>query len=384
MRSFQAALMVCLATIVGNVMGEEMPRVFVSAFNAGEKAAIHSFRLNSETGELEAERRTLGVHQPFFLALSPDRRFLYSTTADKFGGKEEEAVVAFEIESSSGELKELNRQSTRGAGTCYLDVSGDGSSLLLANYSTGSVAALPITSEGRLGESTSFIQHTGTSVNPDRQKAPFAHCIITSPDDRFAFAADLGIDKILCYRLNSKRAGLSPNKQPFVRTLPGAGPRHLVFHPDGQHLYAINELSNSVTHFAFDKQAGFLVELSTVNTLPDGYDELTHCADLKITPDGRFLYATNRGHDSLAIFEIMKSGELKSIDIVSSHGGGPQNLAITGDGRWLLCANMPGNNLAVFRINAQTGQLTLQGEPVEMPMPSCIMLLEESDARSSD
>jgi 6-phosphogluconolactonase len=354
----------------------EEPLVFISAFASGEKAAIHAFQLNTDTGALKEIHRTTGVENPFFIALSPDRRFLYSIHAKKFGGKEEEEVAAYEIEGRTGHLKPLNRQSSRGSASCYLDVDATGKTVLVANYTTGSVASLPAQTDGSLGEAASVFKHAGASVDPARQKGPNAHSIVVSPDNRFALAADLGIDQILSYRLDAAAAKLSPNPtQPFVKAPAGAGPRHLTFHPDGRRVYAINELKNSVTSFDYETESGSLTERQTISTLPEGFTGKSYCADVKITPDGRFLYGTNRGHDSIAAYRIGDDGQLTRIGIEPSLGKGPQNLAITPDGKWLLCANMPGNNVVVFRIDPQTGGLKSAGEPVSMPMPSCIRLL---------
>ncbi|MBT4865017.1 MAG: lactonase family protein, partial [Planctomycetaceae bacterium] len=187
---------------------------------------------------------------------------------------------------------------------------------------------------------------------------------------------DLGLDQILCYQFDAKTAKLSPNRQPFARTIPGAGPRHLTFHPNGKHLYVINELANSVTLFDYDGDTGMLIERQTISTLPDDFEGTSHCADLKITPNGRFLYGTNRGHDSIAAYRIAEDGRLSLIAIVPSLGKGPQNLLIAGNGSLLLCANMPGNNVAVFRIDAKTGDLKSVGEPVSIPSPSCIRIID--------
>ena len=359
------------------VAHSEESLVFISAFAAGEKGAIHAFHLDVEGGRLRAAKRTADVEHPFFLALSPNRKFLYSIHAPgSFGGKKHEQIAAFQIVGKSGELKLLNRQSARGTAACYLDVDATGKAVVVANYSTGSVASLPVAGDGSLGEAASFVQHEGSSVNPQRQKEPHAHCFVISPNNRFAYAADLGLDQILCYQLDAKRAKLSPNEKPFARTPPGAGPRHLTFHPNGRRLYVINELTNSVTSFDYDGETGQLTRRQTISTLPDDFKGTSYCADLKITADGRFLYGTNRGHDSIAAYAIADDGRLKLLAIEPSLGKGPQNLAIAGQGTLLLCANMPGNNVALFRIDGKTGRLKSAGEPVAMPSPSCIMLIE--------
>jgi 6-phosphogluconolactonase len=247
--------------------------------------------------------------------------------------------------------------------------------LLVANYSSGSVAALPVRADGSLGAPASFIPHKGSSVNPQRQKEPHAHCIVVSPDNRYAFAADLGTDRILCYKLDPAAAKLTPNKPAFARAPAGAGPRHLTFHPRGKHVYVINELLNSVTAFDYDADAGTLSAKQTISTVPGDFKGTSYCADVKVTPDGRYLYGTNRGHDSIAAYKVGEDGRLSLIAIESSLGKGPQNLAITPDGRWLLCANMAGDNLAVFRIDPKTGRLHSAGEPLKQPSPSSIMLM---------
>jgi 6-phosphogluconolactonase len=256
-----------------------------------------------------------------------------------------------------------------------LDVDATGKTVVVANYSTGSVASFPVRDDGSLGEAASFVQHKGSSVVTARQEGPHAHCIVVSPDNRFVYAADLGLDQVLGYRIDAAAGKLSPNRQPYVRTPPGAGPRHLTFHPNGRRMYVINELANSVTLFDYDSDSGMLVEQQTISTLPEDFEGKSHCADLKITPNGRFLYGTNRGHDSIAAYKIGDDGRLTLLAIEPSLGKGPQNLAITPGGEFLLCANMPGNNVAVFRIDAKTGTLMRVGEPISTPSPSCIKLM---------
>jgi len=352
------------------------PLIFVSAFAAGDEGAIHAFRFDSKAGTLTPQHQTTDVEHPFFLVISPDGRFLYSIDTDKFGGTEDEFVAAYSIKGRSGKLARLNRQSAKGSASCYLDIDATGKTVVLANYSTGSVAALPVRKDGTLGKATSFVQHEGSSINPKRQKAPYAHSIEVSPDNRFALAADLGIDKVMIYQLDAAKAKLTAgNAQAFVTVDPGSGPRHLTFHPDGKSVYLINELNNTVTYFKYASESGELASQQTISTLPADFDGVSHCADLKITPNGKFLYGTNRGHDSVAIYEIGDDGRLTLVKIEPSLGKGPQNLFITPDGKWLLCANMPGNNLIVFKIDSKTGLITAHGDPISIKMPSCIRWL---------
>lgn len=350
------------------------PVVFVSAFASGEKAGIHAFGFDSETGTLKPLKRATGMQSPFFIALSPDRRFLYSI--DEFGGKDN-FVAAFAIEGRGGDLKPLNRQNTRGTASCFVEVDPTGKTVLVANYSSGNVTSFPVQSDGSLGEAVSFFQHSGSSADPQRQKGPNAHCFVISPDGRHALAADLGIDKIMIYTLDATTAKLAPNTvQPFAKLTPGSGPRHLTFHPNGKLVYLINELANTITVFDWNAAEGTLNEKQTIATLPKDFAGKSYTADLKITPDGRHLYGTNRGHDSLASYRIADDGTLTLLTIQPSGGKGPQNLLITPDGHWLLCANMPGNNVVVFQIDALSGAITPKGEPVEVPMASCIRWME--------
>ena len=373
---FSSVVFIFLAIVQMHVAFAAEHLVFASAFAKGTDAGIHAYQLDTKSGSLKQIQRTTEVEHPFFFALSPDQKFLYSIHAPgQFGGKTNEQVAAFEIQGKSGGLKLLNRQSALGTAACYLDVDKTGKTVVVANYSTGSVASFPVRADGSLGEAATFVQHVGSSVNKSRQEGPHAHCFVISPDNRFAFAADLGLDQVLAYKLDPGTAKISPNSQPFARTPPGAGPRHLTFHPNGRHVYVINELDNSMTVYNYQTDSGYLIEQQTISTLPKDFSGTSYCADVKATPNGRFLYGTNRGHDSLAVYRIGSDGRLTTVEITPSLGKGPQNLAITPDGELLLCANMPGNNLVVFRIDGDSGKLTAVGSPVSIPSPSCIMIL---------
>jgi 6-phosphogluconolactonase len=350
------------------------PVVFVSAFAPGEKAGIHAFGFDTEKGTLKPLKRATGMQSPFFIALSPDRRFLYSI--DEFGGKDN-YVAAFAIEGRGGDLKPLNRQNTRGTASCFVEVDPTGKSVLVANYSSGNVSSFPVKTDGSLGEAVSFFQHSGSGGDPERQKGPNAHCFVISADGKHALAADLGIDKVMIYTLDAATTKLAPNTaQPFAKLTPGSGPRHLTFHPNGKLVYLINELANTITVFDWNAADGTLKEKQTIATLPKDFTGKSYTADLKITPDGKFLYGTNRGHDSIGSYRIADDGKLSLIGIQPSGGKGPQNLLVTPDGRWLLCANMPGNNVVVFQINSASGAITAHGDPVDVPMASCIRWME--------
>ncbi|MFM7057604.1 MAG: lactonase family protein [Planctomycetota bacterium] len=354
--------------------GDE-PNVLVSSFAAVPDGGILSFRLDTTTGTLTPGPRSPVIPNPFFFDVTPDRRRLYSIHAETFGGTAPESTAAFELNAPTDLLTAINRETTRGTASCYVEVDRTGRCVLVANYSSGDVISYRIQADGRLSAPVSFHRHSGRSVNVARQNEPHAHCIVISPNNRFAYAADLGTDQIVCYQLDAATAQLSAAAQPFVRLPPGSGPRHLTFHPREPWMYVINELLNTVTAFEWNADTGMLIERGTESTLPADFTGESWCADLKITPDGRSLYGTNRGHDSLAMFRIGEDGRLTRIGIISSGGTGPQNLAITADGGLLLCANMSGNTVAVFRIQAETGILEMAGPPVTVKMPSCIRIL---------
>jgi 6-phosphogluconolactonase len=349
-------------------------------FAPAESGGIRGFHLDPQTGVLTAAAETRGVPHPFFLALAPSGKTLYSIWADSFAGPENGEVAAWRIADSTGRLTLLGRQSTGGTASCYVETDPSGRTLLVANYSSGDVASLPIDAAGAVLPIVSFFRHEGSSVNPDRQREPHAHAFVhvpAGPDaaSRMAYVADLGTDEIRGYRLDAATARLEPAEQRTTKSAPGSGPRHLRFSKDSCVLYAINELGNTISVYGCGPGTGRLTELQTIPTLPEGTTQRTFAADLRLTPDGRFLYGTNRGHDSIAAYAVATDGRLSLVEIVPSLGKGPQNLAITPDGGLLMCANMPGNNVAVFRIDRRTGSLTSVGPPTEVTSPACIAIL---------
>jgi 6-phosphogluconolactonase len=353
--------------------------VFVTMFAADQAGGIQAFHLDPAKGTLAPAAVTRDCPNGFFLTLSPDRRTVYSLTAKKFGDADTEEVIAWRIADRAGTLESLGRRPAKGPVSCYTAADPSGRSLLLAHYNGATVAALPLNADGRLAGDPVAVRHEGKGADPGRQEAPHPHSIVPAPavqgGPQFVYAADLGADAIFCHRLDAAAGRLVANDPPLVKTKPGAGPRHLAFHPDGRRLYAINELDNTVAVYDFDSATGRLVERQVISTLPPDFKGKTYTADLKITPDGKFLYGTNRGHDSIAAYRIGSDGQLALIEIIPSRGRGPQNLAITPDGGLLLCANMPGDNLAAFRIDRETGKLAPVGEPVTVKMPSCIAIV---------
>jgi len=281
------------------------------------------------------------------------------------------AVSAFRIDAQSGALTALNWQLSRGRGPCHVWVDRTNRYLLVANYGSGSVAALPIQADGSLGEATGFVQHEGSSVNPDRQEGPHAHCVITDESDRHIFVADLGLDKILVYRLDRESGKLVAHGQADITA--GEGPRHLDFHPSGRYLFLVNELGSSVVALAYDSENGALEIADRISTLPDGFEARNHCAAIHAHPSGRFVYASNRGHDSIAILEVdADNGKLTMIGQESTQGRTPRDFTLDPGGNYLLAANQDTGNIVTYRLDGKTGQLEPTGQIVEVPTPVCL------------
>jgi 6-phosphogluconolactonase len=350
--------------------------VYLGTYTRGDSQGIYLARLNLTTGELKLAGLAAETKNPSFLAIHPNRRFLYSVgEISDFQGQRTGAVNAFRIDRQTGKLELLNQQSSGGAGPCHLVVDPPGRNVLVANYGGGSVAALPIRDDGGLGESTAFVQHEGSSVNPRRQGGPHAHSINLDAANRFAFVADLGLDKILVYRFDAARGTLTPNDTPWAAVAPGSGPRHFAFHPGGKVAYVINELLSTVTAFAYDADRGVLEEVQTISTLPDGFDGDNTTAEVQVHPSGRFLFGSNRGHDSIAVFAIdPDSGRLSAVEHESTQGHTPRNFGVDPTGRYLLAANQNSDSVVVFRIDANSGALTPTGQKIEVPSPVCIKM----------
>ena len=350
--------------------------VFITSCAEGDDGAITTFDMERTTGELTPLSRYSDIENPFFLALSPDRRCLYATYVSGDFESDSGGIVAFEI-VGKGELRKINEQSANGTTTCYVDIDPSGKAVVIANYSSGSIGSYPVESGGRLGPMASFVQHEGAAmVDPERQEGPHAHCAKINPNGLHVYSCDLGLDQIRGYALDASNARLTPLDQPFVRTLGGGGPRHFTFHPKGGYAYANNELHGSIHVYRYDAETGVLIERQLISTLPEDYGGEASTADIKITPDGRYLYCTNRIHNSIAIYRIADDGCLTKVDILSSLGDTPQNLAITPDGGLLLCANMDdaSGNVAAFEIDGSTGKLRVICDPMSIPAPSCIAI----------
>jgi len=348
--------------------------VYVGTYTTNNSKGIYLYRLHWSSGELELITSTSGVTNPSFLAIAPGRRHLYAVNeVEEFAGQQSGAVSAFAIDQRTGELRLLNQQASRGGAPCYLVVDRTGKFVLVANYSGGNVAVLPIRVDGGLGAASDVKQDIGSSVNPARQTGPHAHCIVLDPQNRFAYVCDLGTDKIMVYGFDRRRGKLNQGAIPWVKANPGAGPRHLTFHPGGRYAYVINELNETVTVFLQDQSQGYLREIQTVATLSGEVTSADTGADIHASPDGRFLYCSNRGHDSITAFMIHpQRGTLTLIDHVSTGGKTPRNFAIDPTGTFLLVGNQNSNNILTFRLDPKTGLPRATGGVVELPSPVCI------------
>ena len=356
-------------------------RVYVGTYTRGTSEGIYLCRMDLSTGKLEAPALAAEAVNPSFLALHPNRRFLYAVgEMGSFAGKKAGAVSAFALDPATGKLGLLNQQASGGAGPCHLAVDRTGRYVLAANYTGGSVVCLPIQQDGRLGEATSFVQHEGSSVNPRRQRGPHAHCVNLDAANRFAVSADLGLDKVLIYRFDATAGRLTPNDSPWAKVAPGAGPRHFAFHPSARFAYVINELDSTVTAFRYDAKRGVLSTLGTVSTLPEGFDGQNSTAEIDVHPSGEFLYGSNRGHDSIVIFAVdADQGTLRQVGHQSTQGKTPRNFAIDPTGRYLLAANQASDTIVVFRVDAKTGQLHPTGHSVSVPSPVCVLMTPPGD-----
>jgi 6-phosphogluconolactonase len=384
MRLAAAAALGCGLAVLAAAAPEREPAekdrywVYVGAYTGGASKGVTRFEFDADSGKLTNGTLVAELTNPTFLALRPDGLFLYAVneTAD-FGDKKTGAVTAFSIDPKTGALKRLNQQSSGGAGACHLVVDRKGQNVLVANYGGGSVAVLPIGDDGQLKEASAFVQHKGKGANPDRQEGPHAHSMNVDLNNRFAVAADLGLDKVLVYRFDPAKGTLTANDPPAFEAAPGAGPRHFAFHPDGKHAYVIDELDLTLTALGYDADKGVLKKIATYPTMPkDAKREGASTAEVQVHPSGKFVYGSNRGHNSIVAFAV--DGETGELTNVGWQGEGikkPRAFGIDPSGQWMLVANEDGDNIVVFRIDGKTGELKATGEKVETPKPVCVKFL---------
>jgi 6-phosphogluconolactonase len=355
--------------------------VYVGTYTAeagSTSKGIYAYRFDSETSELTPIGLAAETTNPSFLAVHPNHRFLYAVNeTGNYQGQKSGAVSAFAIDRATGKLTLLNEVASKGADPCYITVDKTGKYVLVANYTGGSVAVFPLLEDGRLGEASAFIQHTGHGADPERQEGPHAHSIDLSFDERFAIVDDLGLDETLVYKFDRTKGTLSLNDPQVYTTLakadPGAGPRHFAFNPNGKFAYVVNEIQSTVSVFSYDGSAGVLRRLQTISTYPKDFSAHNDDAEIEVLPSGKFLYASNRGHDSIAVFAIdPDKGTLTPIEYAPTKGKTPRSFEIAPGGSLLFAANEKSNNIVIFSIDARTGGLTPTGKVLDVSEPVCV------------
>ena len=372
-----------LLTLIGIVQGADKPHgdylVYIGTYTRGsDSEGIYRMRLDTATGEMTDLQVAAKALNPSFLAVRPDKSALYAVSEiGQLDGRPTGGLAAFAIDPRTGNLTPLNVQPTGGTGPCYVTTDRAGKIVLVANYGGGSVASFPIARDGSLQSAASVIQHSGSSVNPKRQQGPHAHSFVFSPEETRAYAPDLGLDQIRIYRVDAESVALTPNDPSYAEVAPGAGPRHFDFHPGGEYAYVINELDSTITAFSHNARTGALTELQTVSTLPDGDHPGNSTADIHVHPSGKFLYGSNRGHNSIVVFSIdKKRGTLKHVQHQSTLGEIPRNFGIDPTGRILLAENQNSGTIYSFTIDPKTGKLTKTGHKIDVPKPVCVQYVE--------
>lgn len=366
-RCLALALFLCCANAFA---GEYL--VYFGTYTGPKSQGIYVSKFDAATGVLAQPELAAAIRNPSFLALAPDEKHLYAAGELTSGG----AVTGFSINRETGRLTKINQENSGGSGPCHLSLDATGKCVLVANYGSGSIASLPIKADGTLGAPASVIQHTGSSVNADRQAGPHAHFICPSPDNRFVLVCDLGLDKVLAYKLNSGNATLAPADPPFVKIAPGSGPRHLVFSADRKFVYVISEMGGSITTLSYDLKTAAMKTLPPISTLPATFTGNNTSAEIAIHPSGKFLYVSNRGHDSLALFNVDRaSGKLTLVEHQTAELHMPRHFAIDPTGHWLIAENQSTDSVVVFAIDPKSGRLKSTAQKISIGSPVCSVFL---------
>jgi 6-phosphogluconolactonase len=343
-------------------------------FVGSGKKNIEAFRFDQAAGTLTRVGVAAEIEHPSFLFISPNHRFLYAISEGRNAAAS--SVSAYAIDAAAGKLTFLNKQPAGGAGPCYVEIDAEGKNALIANYNTGSFAVFPLDANGKLQPMSAFMQDHGTSVDAGRQEGPHAHCLVAGPGDKFAFGCDLGLDKVMIFKFDPGHGTLVPNAPAFAQTKPGAGPRHIAFNPNGPWAYVVNEMGSTLTVFRYDASAGTLLELETQSTLPKDFSGQNTCAEVAAHPSGRFVYASNRGDDSIAVFGCDPNlGRLTFLQRMATGGKTPRQFEIDPTGRYLLAGNQDSNTVVVFSIDKTNGKLQPAGIQVQSDNPMCVRCL---------
>jgi 6-phosphogluconolactonase len=345
----------------------QMELVFVGS---GRKN-IEAFRFYLPSGVLTRLGTVAEIEHPSFLSISPNHKFLYAISEGRNAAAS--GISAFAIDAAAGRLTFLNKQPAGGAGPCCVELDSGGKNALIANYGGGSFAAFPLAENGEVQAMSAFIQDRGSSADRSRQEGPHAHCLVAGPGDKFAFGCDLGLDKVMIFKFDPDKGTLAANEPAFAQTKPGAGPRHIAFSPNGRWAYVINEMGSTLTVFRYDGSAGTLQEIETLSTLPKDFSGQSTCAEVAVHPSGKFVYGSNRGDDSIAVFGCdPDSGRLTFVQRVPTGGKTPRQFEIDPTGRYLLAGNQDSNTLVVFSIDKASGKLQPTGKQVPSDNPMCV------------
>jgi 6-phosphogluconolactonase len=348
--------------------------VYFGTYTGKKSKGIYASTLDSATGRLSPPELAAESSSPSFLAVHPSGKLLYAV--NEVSGKTSGGVTGYRIDSTNGKLTTINQEPSVGAGPCHLNVDAAGKNVLVANYGGGSVTVLPLEADGRLKSSSCFVQHKGSSANPQRQEGPHAHGIYLDSANQFAYVPDLGLDKVLIYKFDGTQGKLEANEPSAGALAPGSGPRHLALHPSGKFAYVINEILCTVTAFSRDPKQGSLSEIETVSSLPLGQKVRPgySTAELFAHPNGRFLYGSNRGHDSIVVFAIdAHNGKLSLVQHASTQGKIPRGFGIDPSGQWLVAGNQDSDTVVVFEIDKGSGSLRPTGQVLEVGAPVCVV-----------
>jgi len=384
-RRFFALLLIIIAPLllsVARTPGDNSKPLQYLAFigtytSKTDSKGIYSFHFDSGTGRLTSMAVAATTQDPSFLTVAPNEKYLYAVNErGDFDGKKSGAVTSYSLDPKSGKLTQLNQVPSGGVDPCYVSFDQTGKYLLVANYTGGSISTFPVALDGRIEPASAFVQHTGAGPNKERQEGPHAHYIASSADNRFVFVVDLGLDEVAVYHFDPAKGSLTPNHPPFAKLAAGAGPRHLAFHPNGKFAYVLSEVNSTVTALAYNSKNASFSTLQTLSTIPKDFTAHNDTAEIVVHPSGKFLYASNRGRDSIAEFTIDPArGTLTLAGDFPTEGKTPRNFALDPTGQFLLAANQESNNIVVFRIDQSTGALTATGEVAQVPAPVDIVFV---------
>jgi len=365
-----------MASTLSHLQSDEV-MFYVGTYTTGKSKGIYRCTFSPSTGNISMEGFTEGIVNPSFLTIAPDNKYLYAVSeTDKYEGETSGSVDAYKIDTGTGGLEHLNKRPSHGAAPCFIITSNDGRYVMVANYNSGNLAVFPVAKDGSLGRITDLVQHHGSGVNPERQEGPHAHSIVLDPANKFALSCDLGTDKVMIYKFDHEHGKLITASQPFAKVKPGLGPRHVKFHPSGRIVYVICEMGNTMLVFDYNPENGHLKQKQLISTLPSDFHGTTDAAELQISSDGRFLYGSNRGADSIVVYSInQKSGEITPVQYQSTLGKFPRHFILDPTEKYLIAANEHTNNVVVFNRDQNSGKITPAGKSIDIPDPVCIKFL---------